>query len=789
MDGSQSSKKMAKEKRTKPCSSCKKSKVKCIYTRTLPCERCVKNGHAYNCQFSPKLPSLKLPLIAPPPTAQTTNGIPSYNQYQNIQPAPQDVRFMLSSPFVNGQVPVMPNNNSSFGQQPGHPPPALGQPQAHHNHLNQPSDVRLQTRPMGQMNQAPINQSPINQGQVNQGQWNNQVEGRIDSLDSKLTDLVDIMKSNQRLLLENQAQYHTLSSNLEHQRRQMAAELQRRQIKSLQKKRALENEPQDIKKPRLEFPDDFRDGFLTLDNARDLFSFFDAHISQQLFGFEISKFQLDNIWESSPILVCAICTIASMHHPNENLSKKLAQLQVYLRQLCSDSFFRAKTGNEVDIFNTIVALVLCSFWLSESQMFTGLALQLAKEIQLDSPVSRKSSTNLMLGENDRIKLWYLLYVLDGQQSLTFNRQPIVNSQEYSLKNSRKILLEPKKAIKASLKPIKDSEAEQESQEVHSLFTDLRLVSQVEYNQALNEAFRGSAWDLLAPSSFGIPSKSNLELDKWMVSWTVLLSPANHGSVWSSKSTLIYYNFAKMHINSLSEKNLQVDAGDSRQMLPKWVGTLQTGRNSKRITPVQSAGTDDSSDDSEDEEFISNKGFVSEDDAAVSRSIAMNAAQTVLNLVLNDKDIHENLKYVPVHIHIMLYYAALLLLSPEMENASTAPNSEESFAKTIANLRTVRSLQRKIYQNLPTDKTFGDRIVKSLEDIFTEKSASISQKILEEPGLTQEFKENLKTQLSQLNELSSISTAVPDAYETSSSAGSSPAPEKISAWPGSHHGHP
>ena len=281
---------MAKEKRTKPCASCKKSKVKCIYDRTLPCERRIKNGHAYNCQFTPNLPSLKLPLIAPPPTALTSNGIPSYNQYRNIQPAPQDVRFMLSPPFVNGQVPVMTNNNSSFGQQPNQTPQALVQPQTHNNHLNQ-NDVHLPARPMGQI-ESQINQSQINQSQVNQGQWNNQVEGRIDSLDSKLSDLVDIMKSNQRLLLENQAQYHTLSSNLEHQRRQNDDELQRRQIKSLQKKRALENVPQDIKKPRLEVPDDFRDGYLTLDNARDLFSFFDAHISQQLFGFEISKFQV-----------------------------------------------------------------------------------------------------------------------------------------------------------------------------------------------------------------------------------------------------------------------------------------------------------------------------------------------------------------------------------------------------------------------------------------------------------------------------------------------------------------
>ena len=111
------------------------------------------------------------------------------------------------------------------------------------------------------------------------------------------------------------------------------------------------------------------------------YSIFDANISQQLFGFEISKFDVDEIWDSCPILVCA-STIASIHHPK--LSTKSKQLQVYLHNLCG-SIILNKPRNEQDGFNTIVALILCSFWLSDSQMFTGLALQLAKEYGLNQP--------------------------------------------------------------------------------------------------------------------------------------------------------------------------------------------------------------------------------------------------------------------------------------------------------------------------------------------------------------------------------------------------------------------
>ena len=58
-------------------------------------------------------------------------------------------------------------------------------------------------------------------------------------------------------------------------------------------------------------------------------------------------------------------------------------------------------------------------------------MQLAKEYGLNQPNQKNK---------DKLKLWYLLYVLDGQQSLTFNRQPLLNSQEYSLKHSKELLL-------------------------------------------------------------------------------------------------------------------------------------------------------------------------------------------------------------------------------------------------------------------------------------------------------------------------------------------------------------
>lgn len=799
---------MAKEKRTKPCSNCKKSKVKCLYTNNLPCERCIKSGQAVNCQFVPKLPSLKLPHISPQDTE-----IPSKNSNSITLPPLNPITGVSASPPSRIQLSYVPQPQSMPVV-----PTATGSPEA--------TDTG----------------------------WKHLIENRINAFDNKLSDLVDILKMNQRMLLEQstplnnnphpQPPQNTIQDSSPNYHSQTSADgvrhrqhrqqyLQHDFIDGLyqntpsghgkrkhfdsenrgngQQKRAKFTEEND--NDLHQYPTDFRDGFLDIQQARDLFQFFDTHISPQLFGFEISRFSVDSIWETSPILICAICTIASMHHPDSALCTKLQQLQMYLHRLCGDLLYQGRPRNEFDGFNTIVALVLCSFWLSDSQMFTGLALQLAKEIGLNSPASKEFSNNKSgLNEKDRLKLWYLLYVLDGQQSLTFNRQPLVSSQEYSLNNSRDILLNEKRPLYLTsdnhqiengngnggplVERKKEEEASAEDLRIQKeiqkqRFTDMRLVSQVEYNQALSEAFKGNAWELLAPSELGIPSKSNLELDKWMVSWTVLLSPVNNGSIWSSKSTLIYYNFAKMHINSSAVRQLQVDTGNGRGMFPKWNHSSRSQQPPKKIELTRCDL--DSDDETDDEEFVSNRDHISDDETTVSASIAINAAQTVLNLVLNDDDILNNLKYVPVHVHIMLYYAALLLINPPLDSGdkSVEFKPEQAFTRIIANLKIVKNLHRKIYTNLPTDKQFGNKLIKSLDEIVVEKLVKVRNELNSTDDIDKNVKIELNKQLATIGETnaSNIVEIKDSSYDSTSSRSTTPRPEKISAWPGSNHGHP
>lgn len=652
--------------------------------------------------------------------------------------------------------------------------------------------------------------------------WKHSMESRLDSFDSKFNDLIDTVRENQKALMAERelSQYYS-AQNDRMQRELRYAALQgyssysHSSTPSLEysdRKRSNTQEAESPKRLKVSKENDFRGSVLTLEEARTLFAYFDTNISQQLFGFEILKFSVDTIWETSPILICAICTIASMHYPDPNISTKQEALQFHLHELCSGLLFQGRPQTEREGFNTIVALILCSFWLSDSQRFTGLALQLAKEFGMNKPSRRKTEDSL--SEKDRLKLWYLLYILDGQQSMTFNRLSLINSDDYSLRHSRELLLpnilRPKLSARDPVeagptnspegakvngdsaltkKLIQKEKQEIERREFNTNFTDLRLVSQVEYNQALNEAFKGDAWDLIAPSAFGIPSKSNLELDKWMVSWTVLLAPMNCGSVWLSKSTLIYYNFAKMHINSSLIRQLQVSTGDSNVTFPNWdnIDSVLEKNRSTQGPEHTNITVEIQEEDNEEEEFLHNNEIVTQDEALLNLNIAMNAAQTVLNLVLNDMDIMNNLKYVPVHIHIMLFYAALLLVNRPVNNGSSDQTKDfPYFQECVASLRTVKTLQKKIALNFPTDRRFGDRLIQSLDSVFHERSRRLKIE-LNEADLDIATKAELLNEISILLSSSQLEL-IPNSADGSSKE-SSPKPEKISAWPGSHHGHP
>lgn len=771
---------MAKGNRTRPCSNCKKSKVRCEYQDSLPCVRCINNGLASTCQFVFKLPPLKFPLL-------NTSTDTLFNSDENGTKSVS----RPSSVIYNSASQIQPQNNLSNMLPSMIPTPITFIPQPSSTPKPRPSLLHPKSVP-----KVPL------KPEIDDFEWKLSIENKLNSVDSKFNDILNVLSGNQRSLTSSR-QYEPQDPNMTGRMLQNYSNTKLEMSLSMnvaQGKRRLSVDDANSSPKRLKYgPSDFRDNVLSIEEAKMLFKFFDENIAQQLFGFEIKKFAVDVLWESSPILVCAICTIALMHFQGDEICSKQEPLQRHLRELCTNVLFSNRPRTEKEAFNTIVSLVFCSFWLADSQMFTGLALQLAKEFNLNRPANGEQSKS-SLCEEDRIKLWYLLFILDGQQSMALNRQSLVSSDDYSIRNPRQLLSkeEPLK-LEGDSKDSRNNEQEigeyqNSKHQQQGKLTDLRLVSQVEYNIALSESFKGNAWDLLAPKSFGIPSRTNLELDKWMVSWTVLLAPMNNGAVWLSKSTLIYYNFAKMHINSSVIRQLQEDKGSENILLPNWrkyktpVDQGASSHEKGKVIEIIShdEDTDDSDEDNEDD-FVSNSGLVTQDQALVSYNIAISAAQTVLNLVLNDLDILNNLKYVPVHIHMMLYYAAILLVSPPALATEGESETPQYFQDVIEKLKIVRSLQKKVYLNLPTDRLFGDQFIKNLENLFEERISKLLSEA-QTSSLTISQKAMLINEISMLQFTTKIEHLRPDSLD-SINRELSPRPERISAWPGSHHGHP
>ncbi|GMG19678.1 unnamed protein product [Ambrosiozyma monospora] len=679
----------AKEKRSKACTNCRRSKVKCEKLNDdEACKRCKSQN--MNCVYEYKIASYKVvgggtstntsgggsgSLISSNRSQKSVDGsgsVSGINQ-RNLQNGPQAQPKQVKSYLSNLLNPVEPPEKSSVAR------------------------VRSVTLPTNITSSNRTSNTNILSPDTHGTDWKYNVENKLQDFDSKLGSILT-------LLQQQQQQQHLQSSGSLHERPQItsAPQIIHRQItdgnqSNLSSRpstsRSSSNESSIPTVTKRTYSDGSYDSFtsshkraknvpnvtplltsttpvsessqssspsnssntnpesftvedlclskiLSVEEARELFKFFDSNISSQLFGFNIQHYRVEDIWRNCPLLVATICAIASIHHPV--YSHLFVQLEALIHKLSQEILFKAPT-NELEGFNTVLALCFCGFWFQKGQMFTGLALQLAKTMNFHSAATnspnchrkaqgstKESNSASGISKKDKLKLWYLLYILDGQQSLVFNRTTLMNSNDAVFKNSRTLLLDSPNSLnrlsisgggvgggalnrthsiasmhhsasgpapqltskeKAKLNPrganqfntalnddtessdtdtdTDDDDDDEGSSDISIMvgkpaktnFSDLRLVSQVEYNQAISEVFNGEAWDLLTPASFGLPFKSNLELDKWMVQWTVLLAPFNHNPIWSSKSTLIYYNFAKMHINSKAVREFHMNGAE------------------------------------------------------------------------------------------------------------------------------------------------------------------------------------------------------------------------------------
>ncbi|SCV04877.1 LANO_0G13388g1_1 [Lachancea nothofagi CBS 11611] len=664
--------------RTRPCATCKRSKVKCHYVDSLPCERCAK--YNLKCYLSDQ----------------------ALNDLGTTTRRPQPLQQIVPQPNLE----LLPNQA-----------------------LQRPSN------------------------------WNECVDSRISTLENALESVLSILQTSQS---QQQQQMDLLQQQINGSQR-----LELPRPSNITTVAEIETQLDGYVPTGPYDCDDVRiSEILTKDDAVELFETFIKNFVAQLFGYDVRALDVHQLWQTSPLLLLSICTVSCSHHPK--LASKFEVLKRNLDFYASQSLIREVPADQVE--NVILGLIIGALWLESGQMFISVAIQLARINRLDQPSFDASSHNI----SSLHRLWYLLYIVDGNQNLTFHKSPsIYKRSETLLQNSRKNVIDkmPNPQVRKVLNENHNSkdkvvnnrqlellnEVECRKMPISEIsLSELRLLGQVEYHMAMESVFTNNqtstlqydksleaSMALLHPSNFGVPWESNLKLDKWMISWTITLQNIDFQSdSWCLKSTLLYYNFARMHINAeallASAKSTTFD-GARKDLVNVW-------HSSKKSEPVN----DDI------EKFID-----------ASFEISRSAAHSLIKLATDDDDIRGIIQFLPLHVHIMLYYASLVLLNP----ADVSVHGNKPGHKTIATrYKAVTKLRKQLLRTTFSDPRFKSKLIESftqLLHIYKEKCSIIFSG-------QHDDKERARFQ---------------EIFENDSSQTEPQKPRFILAWPGTNPGHP
>lgn len=588
--------------------------------------------------------------------------------------------------------------------------------------------------------------------------WSNMVDNKLKTFESSLETILSILCSNQH---QKQDIGLIERSKLEYLIKDFQ-KLPNRAIEDLYPRIKLSNENINVQ--------DFRvSKILSKPQAQELLDIFSEHFSHQLFGYNINLLTAERLWDESPLLLVSICTVTCQHH------KDLFHLYYVLKQ--SLKWFTSNLLCEIDrklhMEYTILALVIAVLWLDSAQMFISIAIQLGRIWRLD----QYKTSNM---DSQFWKLWYLLYILDGNQNLTYYKSPSIYSRmEPIIENARTYIIDniQDPVLK---KFLRDNDVNDNIFVTHrqlkmlnevdhlkinltkSSLQDLRLLGQLEYNMAVECIFHDkyttssgfsdnislqSSIALLDPKLVGIPWKNNMDLDRWMISWTIALQHINiQNDAWGLKSTLLYYNFARLHINS-------------KVLLEGKKRSLNINSTNNELFQLWNLDMDKSSETS----ILSH--YISDPSEEISRSSAI----SLIKLAVKDPDIKAGFQFLPIHIYIMLYFASLVLLNPsDMHMSKRSPNYLSQARESII---LVTKFKEMIIVRSTSDEEFKRKLIYNLDRLL---GTYISK-----------FTSTSGRKYAQLKEILETSENVSKSQEKDGME----RVKSILAWPGTNHGHP
>ena len=241
---------------------------------------------------------------------------------------------------------------------------------------------------------------------------------------------------------------------------------------------------------------------------------------------------------SSTVLFTAIITVTALHIPGKE----------FLHEMCHSRLLGLVSAAIFDRFHTlddVRGLCIAAFWQPDlSWKLSGICIRMATELNLHHAFYEAFCTSETSDEErkeclEKVRLWYLLYVLDHQSSITYGRPPVM----------------------AELRPIKDHEMLLKSSFCTS--ADRALIAQVTEFVILSRAF-----DL-----FGLEPKRTMAGDDasvlnhmrftedaqaWRDRWMKLRELDSSAADYLSKDVELHHHFSSLVLNSLVLRGRPLD---------------------------------------------------------------------------------------------------------------------------------------------------------------------------------------------------------------------------------------
>ncbi|OAL05773.1 hypothetical protein IQ06DRAFT_71802 [Phaeosphaeriaceae sp. SRC1lsM3a] len=398
-------------------------------------------------------------------------------------------------------------------------------------------------------------------------------------------------------------------------------------------------------------------GKISLAEAEELFRRFMQDIRLYLWAGILFPYKsLQEVRRSSSLLTAVMLTIAALHTPgrDEALSK------------CHDIFVSLTYNtclSRPQNLDDIRAQALGAFYLSNlSWKLSGLAVRSAVELNL-----HQSFQKLRRGhedQRDNVRLWYALYVCEHQCSIAYGR-PATMHEDAAIRNIEQFLDSPN--IKAE---------------------DIRLCAQVTLFKILTEAYNTFGSDPEQPLSESDLHQLhffNVAIEQWRPAWEARSADSLGIGSYPSKGVVLYYHFARVHLNSLALRALPEPGTSSFDALSY--------------------------------------------DRREAANIAISAATSTLMLIFEEPDLRSAMPAVPVFTHTMVAFCATFLLKMVKTWGCVAPAHSPAMAPdqmglalnlnpthVLALARRSSQFLAKVAENL-NEKHLTGHIVQGINDLL------------------------------------------------------------------------